>query len=151
MWWGSKVRKVRLRKARHRGASVLAVIGGCLGVYVVLAVAFHWFIQPSFGKRSPAPALSAPAAAPAAVARSDGAAPPTPQLVAPQAPAPAHFAAAPAHAVEAPAAPAAGSVDIAAAPAPSVVDPPTKPAPPTRKIRRQSQEQGWFDRASRVY
>ena len=127
------------------------MIGGCLGVYVVLAVAFHWFIQPSVGKHSPAPAFSAPAAAPAAVARWDGAAPHPPPLVAPKAPAPAHFAAAPAHAVEAPAAPSGGSVDIAAVPAPSVADPPTKPAPPARKIRRLSQEQGWFDRASRVY
>ena len=107
------------------------MIGGCLGVYVVLAVAFHWFIQPSVGKRSPAPALSTPAAAPAAVARSGRSAP-----------------------LEA--APSAGSVDIAeiakaAVPAPSVAYPPTKPAPPARKIRRLSEEEGWFARASRVY
>jgi len=138
------------------------VIGGCLGVYVVLAVAFHWFIQPSVGKHSPAPAFSAPAAAPAAVARWDGAAPHPPPLVAPKAPA---MVQAPPSANEAPAiaalplgrsapleaAPSGGSVDIAAVPAPSVADPPTKPAPPARKIRRLSQEQGWFDRASRVY
>ena len=143
------------------------MIGGCLGVYVVLAVAFHWFIQPSVGKRSPAPALSTPAAAPAAVARSDGAAPPPPPLVTLQAPARVQ---APRSANEAPAiaalplgrsapleaAPSAGSVDIAeiakaAVPAPSVANPPTKPAPPARKIRRLSEEEGWFTRASRVY
>jgi hypothetical protein len=28
----------------------LAVLGGCLGAYAVLATAFHWFIEPSVGK-----------------------------------------------------------------------------------------------------
>ena len=141
------------------------MIGGCLGVYVVLAVAFHWFIQPSVGKRSPAPALSTPAAAPAAVARSDGAAPPPPPLVTLQAPARVQAPRSEAPAIAAlplgrsaplEAAPSAGSVDIAeiakaAVPAPSVAYPPTKPAPPARKIRRLSEEEGWFTRASRVY
>jgi hypothetical protein len=40
---------MRLRTSRRRW-SILAVIGCCLGVYVVFAVAFHWFIEPTMGK-----------------------------------------------------------------------------------------------------
>jgi hypothetical protein len=36
--------------SRRKGISVLAVIGSCLGVYVVLATAFHWFVQPTIAK-----------------------------------------------------------------------------------------------------
>jgi len=35
-----------LRASRHRG-SALAVIGGCLAVYVGLAVAYHWWVEPT--------------------------------------------------------------------------------------------------------
>jgi predicted lipid-binding transport protein (Tim44 family) len=74
----------------------LAVIGSCLGVYVVLAVAFHWFVQPSVGKSYGAPAFNAQAV----VARPDSVAP-LPSPVAPVPPAPSHFAAAPPAAAEA--------------------------------------------------
>ena len=126
-----------------------------------LPLRFIWFIQPSLGEHSPAPSTTA--VAPAAVARPDGAAP----LVTVQAPARVQ---APRSANEAPAiaalslgrsapleaAPSAGSVDTAetaeaVVPAPSVAHPSTKPTPSARKIRRLSQEQGWFTRASRVY
>jgi hypothetical protein len=40
---------MRLQTSRRRW-SVLAVIGCCLGVYVVFAVAFHWFVEPTMGK-----------------------------------------------------------------------------------------------------
>jgi hypothetical protein len=73
----------------------LAVIGSCLGVYVVLAVAFHWFVQPSVSKNYGAPAFNAQAF----VARPDSAAPP-PSAVAPATPAPSHLAAAPPAATE---------------------------------------------------
>jgi len=41
---------MQLAISRPRGSSALAVLGGCLGAYVVLATAFHWFIEPSVGK-----------------------------------------------------------------------------------------------------
>jgi hypothetical protein len=48
------------------GLSALGVIGGCLGVYAVLAVAFHALVEPSLGKSYaaypvPAAALLPPA------------------------------------------------------------------------------------------
>jgi hypothetical protein len=49
--------------SRRRGSSALAVVGGCLGVYVVLAMAFHWFAEPSAAKsRAVAPYQPPPAA-----------------------------------------------------------------------------------------
>jgi len=36
--------------SRRKGISALAVIASCLGVYVVLATAFHWFVQPTIAK-----------------------------------------------------------------------------------------------------
>jgi hypothetical protein len=72
------------------------VIGSCLGVYVVLAVAFHWFVQPSVGKSNRAPAFNAQAV----VALPDSVAP-LPSPVAPAPPAPSQFAAAPPAAAEA--------------------------------------------------
>src|SRR6266508_2223907 len=39
--------KLRLRRSRSRGSSVLAVVGGCLGVYAVFAVTFHWLVEPT--------------------------------------------------------------------------------------------------------
>jgi hypothetical protein len=68
---------MRLRTSRRRW-SILAVIGCCLGVYVVFAVAFHWFVEPTVGKsyaayappayqpptsRAPAAAVAGPSAA----------------------------------------------------------------------------------------
>ena len=55
----------------------MAVVGSCLGVYVVLAIAFHWLIEPTVAKNhvvvadKPAPAVvmqhpPAPSLAPAA-------------------------------------------------------------------------------------
>lgn len=52
-----------LRSLRDRALSNLAVIGSCLGVYVVLAIAFHWLIGPTVAKNpgavvdKPAPAM----------------------------------------------------------------------------------------------
>ena len=42
--------RVRLNTSRSRGSYALAVIGGCLGVYAVLAVAFHWLVEPTLAK-----------------------------------------------------------------------------------------------------
>jgi hypothetical protein len=41
---------MHLAISRPRKSSALAVLGGCLGAYAVLAIAFHWFIEPSVGK-----------------------------------------------------------------------------------------------------
>ena len=71
------------------------MIGSCLGIYVVFAVAFHWFVQPSVGKH-----YEAPANAQAVEARLDSAGP-IPSAIAPAAAAPPHFAAAPPAATEA--------------------------------------------------
>ena len=57
---------MRFRRSRVRGSSALAVVGGCLGVYVVLATGFHWLVEPTLGKNQgvaaydPAPARIAP-------------------------------------------------------------------------------------------
>jgi hypothetical protein len=45
-----EMRHVRLRAFRRTGLSALSVIGSCLGVYAVLAVAFHALVEPSLGK-----------------------------------------------------------------------------------------------------
>src|SRR6266516_3980502 len=47
--------KLRLRRSRSRGSSVLAVVGGCLGVYAVFAVAFHWLVEPTVKIQAVAP------------------------------------------------------------------------------------------------
>ena len=54
-----------LRTLRNRALSNLAVIGSGLGVYVVLAIAFHWLIGPTVAKNpggvvvdKPAPAMA---------------------------------------------------------------------------------------------
>src|SRR5262249_8989496 len=39
-----------LKSSRVRGSSALAAVGGCLGVYVVLATGFHWLVEPTLGK-----------------------------------------------------------------------------------------------------
>lgn len=46
---------MRLRRSRSRGSSVLAVVGGCLGVYAVFAVAFHWLVEPTVKNQAVAP------------------------------------------------------------------------------------------------
>jgi hypothetical protein len=57
---------MRSHRSRFRRSSALAVIGGCLGAYVVFAVGFHWFVEPTLGKNQgvaaydPAPARIAP-------------------------------------------------------------------------------------------
>jgi hypothetical protein len=54
-----------LRTSRRRW-SVLSVLGCCLGVYVVFAAAFHWFVEPTVGKSYAAyapPAYRPPTAA----------------------------------------------------------------------------------------
>jgi hypothetical protein len=47
-----RIRHARLRAFQRTGLSVLSVIGGGLGVYAVLAVAFHALIEPTLGQRS---------------------------------------------------------------------------------------------------
>src|SRR6516165_1546280 len=64
---------MRSKGSRFRRSSALAVVGGCLGVYVVFAVGFHWFVEPTLGKNQgvaaydPAPARVVPLAGAAAV------------------------------------------------------------------------------------
>jgi len=41
---------MRSHGSRFRRSSALAVVGGCLGVYAVFAVGFHWFVEPTLGK-----------------------------------------------------------------------------------------------------
>jgi hypothetical protein len=53
---------MRVSSVRRRISYATAVLGGCLGVYVILAVAFHWLIEPSVSK-SHAVAPYSPAAA----------------------------------------------------------------------------------------
>src|SRR5262245_58509563 len=53
--WRMRGSKLRLRGSRSRGRSVLAVIGGCLGVYAVFAVGFHWFVEPTVKSQGVAP------------------------------------------------------------------------------------------------
>ena len=38
---------MRVRTSRHQEFSLVAGVGICLGGYVVLAVAFHWLMQPT--------------------------------------------------------------------------------------------------------
>lgn len=64
---------MRSKGSRFRRSSALAVVGGCLGVYVVFAVGFHWFVEPTLGKNQgvaaydPSPARIVPLAGPPAV------------------------------------------------------------------------------------
>jgi hypothetical protein len=64
---------MRLKSSRFRRSSALAVVGGCLGVYAVFAVGFHWFVEPTLGKNQgvaaydPAPARIVPLAGAPAV------------------------------------------------------------------------------------
>src|SRR5947209_20476551 len=57
---------MRRNSSRVRGPSALAVVGGCLGVYVGLATGFHWLVEPTLGKNQgvtayePSPARIAP-------------------------------------------------------------------------------------------
>ncbi len=66
--------QMRLNGSRFRRSSALAVVGGCLGVYVVLAVGFHWFVEPTLGKNQgvpaydPSPTRIVPLSGPPAVA-----------------------------------------------------------------------------------
>jgi hypothetical protein len=64
---------LRLNSSRSRGSSALAVVGSCLGVYVVLAVAFHWLMEPTVAKNQgvapyePSPARIVQASGPPSV------------------------------------------------------------------------------------
>src|SRR5262249_24943522 len=66
--------QMRLNGSRFRRSSALAVVGGCLAVYIVLAVGFHWFVEPTLGKNQavsaydPSPARIVPLSGPPAVA-----------------------------------------------------------------------------------
>jgi len=84
MHWGT---------SRHRGSSILAVIGSCLAVYIVLAVGYHSLIEPNVGKSY----ARAPESRSVAVV-------PVPSPVAVEPSASAAFAAAPPDATEKPAA-----------------------------------------------
>jgi len=37
---------VRIRSSKHRDRTWVVVLASCLGVYLVLAVGFHWLLQP---------------------------------------------------------------------------------------------------------
>src|SRR5262249_26884140 len=52
---------MRLKRSRVLGSSALAVVGGCLGVYVVLATGFHWLVEPTLGKNQGVAAYESPA------------------------------------------------------------------------------------------
>src|SRR5260221_2953258 len=66
---------MRLKSSRVRGSSALAGVGGCLGVYLVLATGFHWLVEPTLGKNQgvtayePSPARIVPDARQTVVAR----------------------------------------------------------------------------------
>ena len=46
--WGAF--NVRLYTSRSQGSYALAAVGSCLGVYAVLAVTFHWLVEPTLAK-----------------------------------------------------------------------------------------------------
>jgi outer membrane biosynthesis protein TonB len=79
-----RLRHSRLRAVRRMAMSTLAVIGGGLGVYAVLAIVFHAFVEPSLGTTTAG--YKAP---PANVASAGEAAKPAPSLAPAPAPAPA--------------------------------------------------------------
>jgi hypothetical protein len=89
----------------------------------VLAVAFHWFVQPSVSQNYGAPAFNAQAV----VARPDSAAP-LPSDVAPTASAPSHFAAAPPAATE---------------PTPAAVPPPNAAKKYVARKRQNRERRPW--------
>jgi hypothetical protein len=69
-----RLRHSRLRAVRGVALSALAVVGGGIGVYAVLAIAFHMLVEPSLGTShagyktppaSVAQVVDTPAAAPA--------------------------------------------------------------------------------------
>ena len=47
--------KLHWRISRVLGSYSLAVVGSCLGVYVVVAVAFHWLVAPTVAKNQAMP------------------------------------------------------------------------------------------------
>jgi hypothetical protein len=60
---------------RQRKSSILPVIGGCLAVYAVCAVGFHWWVEPSLAKNQPPPAPVLQYSAAALAARAESVAP----------------------------------------------------------------------------
>ena len=53
---------MRVRLSRPQRSSALLVLGSCIGVYVILAFAFHWLIEPTVAKSRDAAASLPPAA-----------------------------------------------------------------------------------------
>jgi hypothetical protein len=53
---------MRVRYLWRQRSSVLTIVGVCLGVYVLLAVAFHWFVEPTLAKSREAEASKPPPA-----------------------------------------------------------------------------------------
>jgi hypothetical protein len=62
-----RIRHARLRRYRRRGLSALCIIGSCLGVYAVLAVAFRAWVEPSLGMSYASSMAPFPVVAPAPV------------------------------------------------------------------------------------
>lgn len=60
VFWGAIPLRVRL--SRPQRSSTLLVVGSCIGVYVILAFAFHWLIEPTVAKSRDAAASLPPAA-----------------------------------------------------------------------------------------
>lgn len=60
VFWGAIPLRVRL--SRPQRSSALLVVGSCIGVYVILAFAFHWLIEPTVAKSRDAAASLPPAA-----------------------------------------------------------------------------------------
>jgi hypothetical protein len=58
--WGSVA--MRIRTSRSRDRTWLVVLASCVGVYLVLAVGFHWLLQPIVVKNSEATASKPPPA-----------------------------------------------------------------------------------------
>lgn len=59
-FWGAIPLRVRL--SRPQRSSALLAVGSCIGVYVILAFAFHWLIEPAVATSRDAAASLPPAA-----------------------------------------------------------------------------------------
>jgi hypothetical protein len=53
---------LRVRLSRPQRSSALLVVGSCIGVYVILAFAFNWLIEPTVAKSREAAATLPPPA-----------------------------------------------------------------------------------------
>jgi hypothetical protein len=78
---------VRFNSSRRKGSYVWAVVGGCLAIYVIFAVAFNWLIAPIVAKNEggepykPPPATTALQSDAPLVAPDVSAKPPHPVLL----------------------------------------------------------------------